>query len=384
MPVDYAAYPVLFVDDEQQNLVAFRYAFDERFAVLTASSGQEAVGILQRQDVAVLLTDQRMPGMTGVELCEKARELRPYEVRVLVTAYADLHAAIDAINQGQVLRYLTKPWNNEELAEVIRTCIDLVSLQRVVHEMEMRLLQGGQTTTAVAIHQELAHEINNPLLALNMNTEHIGDLIGSALKLVGESDRLRQLLAEAQEATSDALAATHQIAALIAKLRSGYKPGAAPVTATCDAARVVDSTVRIVRREVERVARLQVVLEASPIAPIDSAALGQVMLNLLLNATQALEGCERPLAERRITVRLSEEPHAVKISVADNGPGIAEEHIQRVFDPYFTTKKGNTGIGLAVASDLCKRAGGAIEVESKPGEGAAFTVTFPRVAGNGR
>ena len=118
MPVDYTAYPVLFVDDEQQNLVAFSYAFEERFTVFTASSGLEAIRILREHDIAVLLADQRMPGMTGVEVCTKAQEIRPNTVRILVTAYADLHVAIDAINQSQVLRYLTKPWNNEELAEI--------------------------------------------------------------------------------------------------------------------------------------------------------------------------------------------------------------------------------------------------------------------------
>jgi signal transduction histidine kinase len=379
MPVDYTAYPVLFVDDEQQNLVVFSYAFEERFTVFTASSGQEAIGILQEHDIAVLLADQRMPGMTGVELCIKAREIRPNTVRILVTAYADLHVAIDAINQGQVLRYVTKPWNNEELAETIRTCIDLVSLQRAVQEMEMRLLRVGQTTTTVAIHQELAHEVNNPLSALSLNAHHLDDLIGSAIKSAGDSARVKELLAEAQETNQDALAAVHQLKELVNRLRRGQRLEGARVEASCDAARAIDSTVRILRREIERVARLQVVLEASPIAIIDAAVLGQIMLNLLLNAAQALETTDRPMVERAITVKLSEQPRAVKISVSDNGPGIVQENLERVFDPYFTTKKESMGVGLALVYELCKQAGGTIEVESAPGQGATFTVTLRRL-----
>ncbi len=378
MPVDYMAYPVLFVDDEQHNLVAFRYAFEDRFTVYTAVSGEEGLEILQQHDIAVLLADQRMPGMTGVELCTGAREVQPSTVRILVTAYADLHVAIDAINQGQVLRYLTKPWNNEELAEIIRTCIDLVSLQRSVQEMEMRLLRVGQTTTTVAIHQELAHEINNPLSALTLNAQHLGDLISSALNCVGDSERVGDLLHEAQETNDDALAAVHQLKELVGRLRRGLTPDTGEVEVSCDAARAIDSTVRILRREIERVARLQVVLDAAPMALIDAGVLGQIMLNLLLNAVQALEGSETPVERRTIAIQLSQEPQAVKISVSDNGPGIPEENVQRVFDPYFTTKSESMGVGLALVRDLCRQAGGRVAVQSAPGRGATFTVTLRR------
>src|SRR5688572_7546072 len=115
MAVEYKLYPILFVDDEPQNLVVFRYAMEEHFTVLTAPSGPAALQILQQQQVAVLLADQRMPEMTGVELCAAAREMQPEAVRIIITAYADIHAAIDAINKGAVSRYLVKPWRNEEL-----------------------------------------------------------------------------------------------------------------------------------------------------------------------------------------------------------------------------------------------------------------------------
>jgi signal transduction histidine kinase len=284
--------------------------------------------------------------------------------------------AIDAINQSQVLRYLTKPWNNEELAEIIRTCIDLVSLQRAVQEMEMRLLSAGQTTTAVAIHQELAHEVNNPLSALSLNTQHLGDLIASTINSAGDSGRVKELLYEAQQTNGDALAAVHQLQELVDRLRRGERPERARTESTCDAARAIDSTVRILRREIDRIARLQVVLNASPVAIIEAAVLGQIMLNLLLNAAQALDASDKPVEERTIAVRLSEEPQAVKISVSDNGPGIAPENLQRVFDPYFTTKKESMGVGLALVYELCRRAGGGIAVESEPGKGATFTITL--------
>src|SRR5687767_10291527 len=125
----YRDYPILYVDDEPQNLLTLRYALDDEFTVLTASTGAEAMQVLEQRSIAVLLCDQRMPGMTGVEVCRRARDLRPDVVRIIVTAYADLQAAVDAINQGQVARYVTKPWRNDELIELLRATIDLVRVQ---------------------------------------------------------------------------------------------------------------------------------------------------------------------------------------------------------------------------------------------------------------
>jgi signal transduction histidine kinase len=351
---------------------------EDRFKILTATSGEEAVRILQEQDVAVLLADQRMPGMTGVEVCVKARELRPNAIRIIVTAYADLNAAVEAINKGQVMRYMTKPWRNEEIADILRTSIELVHLQRNIREMEMRLLQGGPTTTVISVQQELAHEFHHPLASLVINSQLVSDLLVSALASLDQDNKehLRSMLSNALEGHQDGMAAITQIRAMVARLRQGRRPSAAPA-AKCDAARVVDSTVRILRREIEKVARLQVVIEGSPLVGMDASALGQVMLNLLLNAAQAMG--ESGSDSNLITVKVQEGPKEAEIAVSDSGPGIAPEHLGRVFDPYFTTKAGNTGIGLSVAQDLIGQAGGRVTAESVLGRGATFKITLPRI-----
>lgn len=113
---------ILLVDDEVNITKALRrllMAYDQ-YDVHTANSGQEAVEILKEEpEVGVVISDQRMPGMTGVEFLGRARELVPDGVRILLTGYADIEASIGAINQGAVFRYLTKPWNDEELLEVV-------------------------------------------------------------------------------------------------------------------------------------------------------------------------------------------------------------------------------------------------------------------------
>jgi len=124
--VERSTVSVLFVDDEQNILHSLeRLFFDEEFQTLTASSGAEGLSILsQRDDVAVIVSDQRMPEMSGAEFLERSREIAPDAVRMVLTGYADISAAMDAINKGGAARYLTKPWDDRALLQTIRDGVD--------------------------------------------------------------------------------------------------------------------------------------------------------------------------------------------------------------------------------------------------------------------
>jgi response regulator RpfG family c-di-GMP phosphodiesterase len=134
MPETEAPNPhILFVDDEENILKSVKRLFlDEPMEVFTALSGEEALGLLAKnRGVAVIVSDQRMPGMSGAEFLEKAKELVPDAVRIVLTGYADVKAAVDAINKGGAARYIGKPWNDEELVAVIR---DAASRHALVQE----------------------------------------------------------------------------------------------------------------------------------------------------------------------------------------------------------------------------------------------------------
>ncbi|HMI91653.1 MAG TPA: ATP-binding protein, partial [Polyangiales bacterium] len=363
---------------ETQNLVAFRYAMEEQFSVLTASSGPQALDILAHHEVGVMLADQRMPGMTGVQLCEAAQQVRPDTIRIIVTAYADLHAAIDAINTGQISRYMVKPWRNDELAEVLRTCIELVHISRTVRDMELRLLRGSQTHTAISTRAALLHEINNPLGALLVSLHHASRLTSQihsridALSNAGTpslAEELRQLQ-DLQESQDDALLAVEQLRQVVARMRIGDT--LPPAGQSCDAGRIVDATVRILRRDLERSARLEVILSDSPLVSIDASALGQIVLNLLLNAAQAIEEAGVPGKVIRVHVERSDE-HVV-LRVADSGPGMNGEQLERLFEPHFTTRSGGSGLGLPIVRELAERAGGEVAVKSQLGSGTTVEV----------
>jgi response regulator RpfG family c-di-GMP phosphodiesterase len=123
------ALAVLIVDDEEYILTALMRLFlDEAFTILTARSGQEGLEVIKKNDVAVIVSDQRMPGMMGADFLARSREIRPDAVRMILTGYADVASAIDAINRGGAYRYITKPWNDEELRLAIYDALERYQL----------------------------------------------------------------------------------------------------------------------------------------------------------------------------------------------------------------------------------------------------------------
>ncbi|HEY5936816.1 MAG TPA: sigma-54 dependent transcriptional regulator [Kofleriaceae bacterium] len=130
MTLDVKRYPILLVDDEQDNLDAFRFNFRKTFDILTAGGGAEALQILAEREVAVVVTDQRMPKMTGVELLREVRVRQPDAVGIILTAFTDVDVLIEAINLGQVYRYITKPWDAKEVRGVLQYSIERFHLQR--------------------------------------------------------------------------------------------------------------------------------------------------------------------------------------------------------------------------------------------------------------
>lgn len=130
--IETKAAQILIVDDEENILRALkRLLSEENFDVLTASSGENALELLRRNpDVTIIISDQRMPGLSGVEMFEQAKKIAPDSIRILLTGYADIKASIDAINIGGAYRYITKPWNDDELVQIIKEAVQRANLIR--------------------------------------------------------------------------------------------------------------------------------------------------------------------------------------------------------------------------------------------------------------
>src|SRR5436190_22998248 len=124
---DYKKFAVLYVDDEETSLNYFARAFADQFRVFTAPNAQEGLKILEehKDDIGLLMTDQRMPGEKGVWLLEKARQLRPRIIRILATAYSDFDAVIAAVNSGAIYKYVNKPWDPPQLEITLKQGLEV-------------------------------------------------------------------------------------------------------------------------------------------------------------------------------------------------------------------------------------------------------------------
>jgi len=121
---------VLYVDDEMQNLISFRASFRKNYNIHIAQSGKEAIDILRNHHIDLILSDQRMPEMTGVELFEQILPQFPDPIRIIITGYSDIQSVINAINKGKVYYYITKPWNAEELKLIMDHALESYQLRR--------------------------------------------------------------------------------------------------------------------------------------------------------------------------------------------------------------------------------------------------------------
>src|SRR5262245_3217824 len=129
---DYKRFAILYVDDEEKSLKYFTRAFDDQFRIFTAKSAQDGLRVLEEHcdEIGLVMSDQRMPGEKGVSLLEKARQLRPRIIRILATAFADMDAAIAAVNTGSIYKYVSKPWDPPQLETTLKRGLEFFIVQR--------------------------------------------------------------------------------------------------------------------------------------------------------------------------------------------------------------------------------------------------------------
>jgi len=232
--------------------------------------------------------------------------------------------------------------------------------------MRDQLLVSERMASIGMLAAGVAHEINNPLTSLLTNLELL-------------SIKLSRLPTELQYAVADAREAANRVRLIAQDLRILSRPSndherLGPVDIRC----VLDSALRIAGSEIRN--RAPLVKELSDVPPVegDDARLGQVFLNLLMNAAQAIPEGRAEGNEIRITTRVHDQ-HMVAVEIRDTGSGIAPEHLERIFDPFFTTKPPDigTGLGLSICHRIVSGHGGRILVESVLGKGTVFRALLP-------
>jgi len=370
---------VLYVDDDSRNLHAFRLGFKGRFRVLTASSAREALEILSREPIAVLLADQRMPEMSGAELCAQAKKLFPDIIRMIVTAYSDIGAVVEAINSGEVSRYFIKPWREEELADAIRAGIDAFQLVAVTRDLQVRLLQQEQQSTTTYLLGRMLHEVVSPAVGIRDNLGFVVDGVSQLAQMAVKNDPdVPRVAGDLLPALNDAHDSAIDLVGRIERFRQG--DASVPSQGSTSLDRAIQTAAGIVRARVADRARL--VIDASHKAAVkaEPTQLTQIVVNLLLNAYEAIDpGAPE---KNQITVTTVCKGDRCGFVVEDTGRGISDEDAARIFEPFFSTKgkspnPPHSGLGLPIVKEIVTGLGGTIEVD-RASRGTRFYVELPR------
>jgi signal transduction histidine kinase len=337
-------------------------------------NGRDALDRLrtgQRPDV--ILLDLMLPTMTGWEFRVEQRkdpELATIPVVVLSADGTPKAAAIDAD------AYLEKPVGFDALASTI----ERVVLRRENRLLQARLVEADRLTSLGTLAAGVAHEINNPLCYVGLNISFVTEQLrlafgpgngASLTQLASDKDLQARML----EALSNAQAGTDRMRIIVRGLQTFSHPDDEPVTRV-DVPKLLDSTIAILAHEIQP--RAELVKEYDVVPPVEAneARLGQVFLNLLLNAVQALgERAER----NRVRVRVRSAPPRIIVEVHDTGCGIAEGVRGRIFEPFFTTKPVGvgTGLGLSICHGIVRSLDGELTFETHVGEGTVFRVALP-------
>ncbi|HEX2549036.1 MAG TPA: response regulator, partial [Gammaproteobacteria bacterium] len=138
---------ILYLDDEQNNLTAFQATFRRYYTIYTALTAAQAIEIIKTYPIEVILTDQRMPEMTGVKFLEKVREIDPYPIRIIMSAYTDVESIIQSINTGKVFYFITKPWNENDIKQILDGAIKIFQLDKKNRSLISQLREKQETLT---------------------------------------------------------------------------------------------------------------------------------------------------------------------------------------------------------------------------------------------
>jgi two-component system probable response regulator PhcQ len=381
---DYRKFAILYVDDEEMSLKYFARAFGEQFRIFTAATAQDGLRLLEqhKDEIGILMTDQRMPGEKGVWLLERARHLRPQIIRILATAFADMDAAIAAVNTGAIYKYVNKPWDPPQLENTLKRGMEFFLVQRERDQLlreKMSVLHNMMIADRIVslglLAAGLSHHIRNALVAVKtfldlapakMQEERVDleslrnpDFWKEYYQNVqGQIEKINNMLKDLWTASEKpAFEFPHQVS-----LRS-----------------VVDETVSQLAEPLKaRNIRVQnQVPDSLPPLCVDKPKFHRLFELLLKDEIASLPPGS--------VIRFSAELHnghdrkQIRVQMSDNGPGLPKEALRLVFDPFVV--RGDTpmeyGIHLMACFFIVHHHGGRIEARSDHSHGTTFTLLLP-------
>lgn len=384
--INYKEFPILYVDDLKDNLKNFKRIYEENFKIFLVNSAQQALELLKEEYITLVLADQRMPSMTGVDFFKIIKDKYPNIIRILITAYSDMDAVIEAINKGNVYGYIGKDTSEEDVKEKIKKGIYTYYLvkerDRIFQEKldaTKKLAMANRINVITSMAEGFADRLGNYIIAINhfFNTfpeqlENLKEELGNEIKEV-----LKTLYAPSSGAS--------KMSKLTEEIRNLYKPpkydfkkekGKVIID-------IVDELTETLRSDMRgKNIKIAKALEDNlPAVYFDRDTAKQVLYHLLRNAIQAIPETIEGSILVKVTGPIQKSGRELlRIIVQDNGAGIAEKNIEKIFNPFFTTKgtSGGLGLGLMTCQFIIAQHEGEIELaETEVGKGTIFHVDLP-------
>ena len=382
---DYKKFAILYVDDEEKSLKNFSRAFGESFRIFTANNAQAGLALLEehKDDIGVLMTDQRMPGEKGVWLLEKARQLRPRIIRILVTAFTDMDAAIAAVNTGSIYKFIMKPWDPPQLDNNLRRALEFFVVQQerdqllkeklsVIHNMMI----ADRIVSLGLLAQGLSQHIRNPLQAVRT----FMDL--APLKIEEEKRHAGELRDPEfwQEYYKNAQAQLDKITSLLNELWSAPERPAMGFVDKVNVRAVLAAEIGGLKAafEAKNISATNEIPADLPEIGADGPKVRRLFELLLRDELASLPAGSKINLSARL-VESATRPGEVEIKLQDDGPGLPTEALRLLFDPFTLRMDLPTeyGINLMGCFFIVHHHGGRIEAHSEAGKGTTFTIHLP-------
>jgi signal transduction histidine kinase len=369
---------ILIVDDERPNLTVLRNFLETGYRVQEAQSGAEALEIAKAADLDIVITDQRMPEMTGVELLEQIRDLKPDVAGIVLTGFTDPPALISAINRARVFRFLKKPWQPDDILEAVRQASEHVYQARAIRrlvgllakrtdELDASLMQIRRTQTHL-LHLERLGTMGKLAAGVVHDLRNLMVSLGYVESVLQQRSVAPDVMESVQVGMQGVGNLIHTLEAMHQFARGGTLH---MQKAMLRPALVVNDALAIARMDMGfRAHKVAVNIEEGlPEVLGDRQKLTQVLVNLVRNAVQA------SAQWRQIGVEATRRNGHVVFAVEDEGPGVPPEVKQNLFKPFVSSKgEGGMGMGLYMAKLIIDSHQGEIAVLDRPTGGARFEV----------
>ncbi|WP_413575890.1 response regulator [Bdellovibrio sp. HCB290] len=338
---------ILCVDDEIDNVEALERLFRKKYTVLKATSGKQALEVLDqhRGPLALIITDQRMPEMTGVEFLEKTLESYPETIRILLTGYTDLESIITAVNKGQIFRYLTKPWDPVDLSNTVDHAVERYELGQQLKSRNSELAKALEELKSLDVAKSnfmilINHELKTPLTSI---------LSFSALLSESSLTDEDKLMVNRISRSADRLKSLVDDVLLIVRAETNQLKIDVQNVAFSEFDELPKEVVNLLNQK-----QLTINSEISSTGVLaDVRLVKQVMQRLIHNAAKFGQEASE------ISVKVAADGKVARFSVSNKGPHLSSRVIDKIMKPFYIDEdvmhhSTGTGLGLTICQAILK------------------------------